>query len=87
MTLEKRINAFHQLGEQIKNLRQKKRKVVRTHRKRNPWFTDTNVDRALNGVSKFLDQKALETCLAIIPLKFFKEIGVAMAGIFVGWLS
>ncbi len=82
MTLEKRINAFHQLGEQIKNLSsEEKEKLFALTANENPWFTDPNVDRALNGVSKFLDHKALETWLGNYSIKnSSKKIGVAMAG-------
>src|SRR5258707_14726434 len=82
MTLEKRINAFHQLGEKIKNLSSEEKEGLFTNTaNENPWFTDLNVDRALTGVSKFLDQKVLETWLGNYSIKnSSKKIGVAMAG-------
>jgi hypothetical protein len=82
MTLENRINAFHQLGEMIRNLSpdEKESLFVRTANE-NPWFTAPNVDQALTGISKFLDRQGLEKWLSqySLPNKS-RKIGVAMAG-------
>jgi hypothetical protein len=82
MTIEKRIEAFHKLGEQIRNLPSKEHEnlLINTTNE-NPWFTPENVDQALKGVSKFLDQQVLEKWLRGYSLKNgSKKIGVAMAG-------
>ena len=82
MTLEKRIKAFHQLGEKIRSLTpDEKGSLFERTANENPWFTDSNVNRALIGVSKFLDQEVLETWLSNYSIKnSSKKIGVAMAG-------
>ncbi len=82
MTLEKRIKAFHQLGELIRNLSSDEKENLFTKTaNENPWFTDQNVEQALKGISKFLDQQVLEKWLS--PYSFTgasKKVGVAMAG-------
>lgn len=82
MTLEKRIIAFHKLGQLISNLPPEKKEdlFIRTANE-NPWFTSESVGQALNGISKFLNQQALEKWLR--PYSFnntSKKVGVAMAG-------
>jgi hypothetical protein len=82
MTLDRRIKAFHQLGEKIRTLSSgdKEDLFIRVANE-NPWFTAANVDQALTGISKFLDQHELEKWMA--PYSFanpVKKIGIAMAG-------
>jgi len=82
MTLEKRINTFHQLGELIKNLPsdEKEDLFLRTANE-NPWFTAPNVEQALAGISKFLDRKELEKWLNQYSFSNnSKKVGIAMAG-------
>ncbi|MBI1767560.1 MAG: acyl-CoA reductase [Bacteroidetes bacterium] len=82
MTLENRIKAFHLLGEKIRTLSSnEKENLFEKVANENPWFIAENVDQALKGVSKFLDQKVLETWLGNYSIKnSSKKIGVAMAG-------
>ena len=82
MALENRINAFHQLGELIRNLSpDKKDDLFVQIANENPWFTAPNVDQALTGISKFLNRKELEKWLRQYSLPHRpKKVGVAMAG-------
>src|SRR5882724_4543088 len=82
MVIEKRIKAFHQLGEKIKNLSadEKESLFIRTANE-NPWFTPANVGQALTGIAKFLDQQELEKwCSGYSFASSSKKVGVAMAG-------
>jgi hypothetical protein len=82
MTLENRIKAFHQLGELIRNLStdEKEDLFLRTANE-NPWFTASNIDQALTGISKFLEKKELEKWLNQYSLPTSsKKIGLALAG-------
>jgi len=82
MVLEKRIKTFHQLGEKIKNLssEEKESLYMRTANE-NPWFTSTNVEQALTGIAKFLDQQVLEKwCSGYSFSSSSRKVGVAMAG-------
>lgn len=93
MTLQQRIDAFVLLGLEISavengdttglNIRQQQlaELVLQLHRS-NVWFTPENVMRALNGVSRLLDEKQLREATlhyALQPSKP-KRIGVVMAG-------
>src|SRR5258707_5576769 len=82
MTLEKRIEAFHQLGEKIRHLATDEKESLFTRTaNENPWFTAPNVDQALKGISIFLDQEVLSKWLSQYSSKnSSKKIGVAMAG-------
>src|SRR5689334_10969301 len=82
MTLEKRIIAFHKLGQSINNLSpEKKEDLFARTANENSWFTPESVGQALNGISKFLDHQALEKWLGNYSFKSpSKKVGVAMAG-------
>ena len=82
MTLEKRIDAFHQLGNKIKSLSlQEREALLAKTANENPWFNPENVNQALDGISKFLDRDVLEKWLSNYAIKNpSKKIGVAMAG-------
>ena len=82
MTLEKRIDAFHQLGNRLRtiSLDEKEALLARTANE-NPWFNAENTIRALEGVSKFLDTQVLAKWLSNYTFKGSpKKVGVAMAG-------
>ncbi len=83
MTLEKRIDAFNQLGKRLTGLSSEEKSDL--HSKvgnENPWFTPENVDLALTGISKYLSRQVLEkwTSRYSIEDQKSKKIGVAMAG-------
>lgn len=83
MTLKTRIKSFHQLGEKIKNLSlQEKEALFLNCLRENPWFTAENVELALKGICKFLDQGILAEWISKYSLDKTpsKKIGVAMAG-------
>ncbi len=83
MIRKERINAFALLGQKIKNLTNEElTDLTDKARNENGWFTPENVNMALVGISKFLDQDTIEKWQAkydqqeITP----KKVGVAMAG-------
>jgi hypothetical protein len=93
LTSEQRIDAFVSLGREIAavvngnsegwNIRQQQLAALtlQLHRS-NAWFTPENVMRALDGISRLLDEKQLheaEPRYALHPSKP-KRIGVVMAG-------
>ena len=93
MTSQQRIDAFVLLGREIAavvngnsegwNIRQHQLAALtlQLHRN-NSWFTPENVMRALDGISRLLDEKQLhetETRYALHPSRP-KRIGVVMAG-------
>lgn len=93
MTSEQRIDAFVSLGLEIAavvnsksdgwNIRQQQlaELMLQLHRS-NAWFTPENVMRALDGISRLLDEKQLrETALRYtLQPPTPKRIGVVMAG-------
>lgn len=93
MTSEQRIDAFVSLGLEIAavvnsksdgwNIRQQQlaELMLQLHRS-NAWFTPENVMRALDGISRLLDEKQLREAVLRYTLQPStpKRIGVVMAG-------
>ncbi|MCA4899887.1 MAG: acyl-CoA reductase, partial [Cytophagales bacterium] len=83
MTLQARIDAFAELGNRLRNLTAEEKKNLFYRAKlENPWFTEENCERALQGVRLFLDPKILSQWLSRyqLGLSTQKLVGVAMAG-------
>jgi hypothetical protein len=83
MTIDKRIEAFAQLGEKITALPSSEKDVLFTKvRNENAWFIPENTAMALQGISKFLDRNTLERWLTNYSFgqTNSKKVGVAMAG-------
>src|ERR1044071_3745846 len=82
MTLEKRIDAFHKLGNKITTLSlDEKESLLTRASNENPWFNAENTTRALEGISKFLEHSVLEKWVYGYDFKSApKKVGVAMAG-------
>ncbi|MBC5775189.1 acyl-CoA reductase [Pontibacter sp. KCTC 32443] len=83
MTLENRIEAFVELGRQLKSLTPEDKQVwARMAQSRNPWFDEENVSRALNGITQMLEEQYLREWLYPYHLKQVsqKKVGVVMAG-------
>ncbi|MGC4023167.1 MAG: acyl-CoA reductase [Cyclobacteriaceae bacterium] len=83
MTLNNRIEAFHQLGEKIKNLSSQEKSILFLEiANENPWFTESNVQLAFDGISKFLNKEVLEKWSQKYSFEKIesKKIGIAMAG-------
>ncbi|MBB6611117.1 acyl-CoA reductase [Pontibacter sp. Tf4] len=83
MTLENRIEAFVELGRQLKNLTPEDRQVwARMAQSRNPWFDEENVSCALYGITQMLEEQYLREWLYPYHLKQVtpKKVGVVMAG-------
>ncbi|NEM98619.1 acyl-CoA reductase [Pontibacter burrus] len=83
MTLENRIEAFVELGKQLKNLSPDERQVwARMAQSRNPWFDEENVSCALHGITQMLEEQYLREWLYPYHLKQVtpKKVGVVMAG-------
>jgi len=83
MTLEKRINAFARLGDYIRDLKNEPLETLSEKaRNENPWFTSSNVNRSLQGISKFLDRNTLIKWSASYGFRQTspKIVGLVMAG-------
>lgn len=83
MTLENRIEAFVELGKQLKNLTPEDHAAwARLAGSRNPWFDQQNVSAAINGIATLLDEQYLREWLYPYHLKQVtpKKVGVVMAG-------
>src|SRR5687767_364037 len=83
MTLENRIEAFVELGRQLKSLTPEDRQVwARMAQSRNPWFDEENVSCALHGITQMLEEQYLREWLYPYHLKQVtpKKVGVVMAG-------
>ncbi|WP_162427142.1 acyl-CoA reductase [Pontibacter pudoricolor] len=83
MTLENRIEAFVELGRQLKSLTSEDRQVwARMAQSRNPWFDEENVSCALHGITQMLEEQYLREWLYPYHLKQVtpKKVGVVMAG-------
>ena len=83
MKTTERIKAFVSVGSQLENLRESEIEAITQQAAReNPWFTPTNVMRALKGISHLLVEDKIDRWLsgyrttADIP----KTIGVIAAG-------
>lgn len=83
MTLENRIEAFVELGKQLRSLPQEERQAwAFAAASRNPWFTAENVYSALQGITVMLEEQYLREWLYPYHLKQVtpKKVGVVMAG-------
>ncbi len=82
MILEERIAAFRELGEQISNLDPNELDNLYLGAKaNNNWFTQESVKLMLTGISKWLNDKALDKWTS--PYSFSgdsKRVGLVMAG-------
>ena len=83
MNLKERIEAFGKLGDRINALKEEEvTKYAAIARHENPWFTDTNVQTALEGVASMLDRKKLSEWLKPykINIEVPRIVGIVMAG-------
>ena len=83
MTLENRIEAFIELGKQLKSLSAEDRKAwAYIASARNVWFDEENVSSAIDGIVTLLDEQYLREWLYPYHLKQVtpKKVGVVMAG-------
>ncbi len=90
MQLDRAINSFHLLGEEIGNFlygktanREKWEKALLLTEQENPWFTKENIISALNGITPWLEKDKLNAWLAQYPQPDNKKVltvGVVMAG-------
>lgn len=83
LTLQDRIAAFAALGTVIKNFRESElEEIYSKAAAHNSWFTKENVQLALNGVQRYLQQDKLETWVKNYNLTSTspKVVGVVMAG-------
>ncbi len=91
MNIEKRIDAFVQLGERMlsdsaSNSTSKFYKVVKDANAQNPWFTSENVYYAIESIAKlWLTRESLTNFIAKYPEGYFspadsKKVVVIMAG-------
>lgn len=83
MHLERRIYAFHQLGDQIKAMTTSEfSSLVVAVANQNPWFTEENLKLALQGVSMHLNKTDLTKWASSYQLatNVPKTVGLAMAG-------
>ena len=83
MNLKERIEAFGKLGDRINALKEEEvTKYAAIARHENPWFTDTNVQTAFEGVASMLDRKKLSEWLKPYKIKIEvpRIVGIVMAG-------
>lgn len=83
MTLENRIEAFVELGKQLRKLTTEDRQAwAQVAMSRNTWFTEENVSCALDGIIQMLEEQYLREWLYPYHLKQVtpKKVGVVMAG-------
>lgn len=92
MQLDKAINSFHLLGEDLRNLIAGKaynqaewEQVLQLAQQENPWFTQENIIHALKAIVSWLEKDALSQWLSAYPLLkteniTTKIVGVVMAG-------
>jgi hypothetical protein len=86
LTLARRVEAFVQLGQQLKNLPEaEKTALFQSAEARNPWFTTENLHFALEALQHYLDAGALQAWLQpYLPLleqaRTPLPVGVVMAG-------
>lgn len=83
MKLQQRIDAFVELGIWLKNLSEDDFKLLSVNAQAlNPWFTESNVKLAFDGIISYLDKGNLEKWISTYELEDItsKNIGVVMAG-------
>lgn len=83
MTLDQRIRAFNQLGEHLETLSKESfESIAENARLENPWFTEENVKRSLNGIATFLQADQLKQWTSRYSLNgtHQKTIALVMAG-------
>jgi hypothetical protein len=83
MNLTQRIAAFTKLGDKINQVQPfELQQIIENVKNQNPWFTEENIKKALQGITKFLVKSSLEKWTSKYELNPGepKKIGVAMAG-------
>ena len=82
MNIEKRVSAFVELGLCLKNLpSEDKDNLYLKARNNNSWFTDQNIEEAIQGISLFLDSETLTNWVNQYHLpQRPKIVGTIMAG-------
>lgn len=83
LKIEERLNAFNDLGHELKNISSADFEVLSKKAERqNPWFTTDNIQLAFDGIIKMLDRNQLEQWVSPYDLNptQSKSIGVALAG-------
>jgi hypothetical protein len=83
MTIDKRINAFNELGKRLQAPHEPEtKKIIYEACQENPWFTPLSVRMALEGICHFLNTDTLKTWVSRYPLKSISEktVGLVMAG-------
>lgn len=83
MNLQQRIQAFHQLGQLLQNMPTEKLDAWSFAAKsENPWFTSESVQKAIQGLSLFLNDVALLNWTSAYKLDGGREkrIAIVMAG-------
>ncbi|GCC50562.1 acyl-CoA reductase [Chryseotalea sanaruensis] len=83
MSLEQRIQAFHQLGQVLQNMPIEKLEAWSFAAKsENPWFTPASVEQAIKGVSAFLNEQKLREWTKVYAIDEIrnKRVALVMAG-------
>lgn len=81
--LEDRIRAWATVGNILKNLSPGEKSAMILHAKaENAWFTEENVERALQGIVRYLDENKLRQWAKNLPEApaRTRKIGIVMAG-------
>lgn len=82
MDLEKRVNAFVQLGIKLQKLEEDQLDEFQFRtRSVNKWFDETSVNNALNGIIYLLEKERLENFVQQYQFtELPKKVGIVMAG-------
>lgn len=83
LKIEDRINAFNDLGHELKNISKPEfESLAKKTERQNPWFTKDNIQLAFDGILKMLDKDQLLQWVSVYDLNPAKSktVGVAMAG-------
>ena len=82
MNIEKRIEAFVKLGQELSALAAEEDKDWMWRAKsQNPWFTEDNITFSLNGIAKLLTEEKLNNWVSNYQIiDQGKKIGIVMAG-------
>lgn len=82
MDAEERIQAFVTLGKKLSELSDDEKQLWTAQaRANNNWFTQENVEAAIEGISAYLQEDTLRKWMAAYTLsKAEKRVGVVMAG-------
>ncbi|WP_423146252.1 acyl-CoA reductase [Rubrolithibacter danxiaensis] len=81
LTLEKRKNAFRELGQYLADPDEQLNQLINSAHHHNPWFTPQETHRAVKALAQMLNKEDIDHWLGYVqPITEIKKIGLVLAG-------